>query len=150
MICLHRAVFDRLAVAEHHDVVGDLRHDGEVVGDVERRRAGLVDGALDRGEHVDLRGHVERRRRLVEDDQVGLRAERHRRHRALQLAARNLVRVAAAESVGRGQAEHAEQLAARAVARRARLIRPCRTAASTTWSPILRAGLKAAAADCAT
>ena len=108
---LHRAVFDHLAVAQHHDVVGDLRDDGEVVGDVERRGAGLVDGALDRREHVDLGGHVERGRRLVEDDEVGLRAERHRRHRALQLAARDLVRIAVAERVRDGKAEHAEELA---------------------------------------
>ena len=33
------AELDHLAVSEHHDAVGDLGDDGEVVGDVERRRA---------------------------------------------------------------------------------------------------------------
>ncbi len=107
-------------MAEHHDVVGDLRDDGEVVGDVERGGAGLLDGALDGGENVDLRGHVERRRRLVEDDQVGLRAKRHRSHRPLQLAAGDLVRIAAAERLGRRKPEHAEKLEGAAMRRSAR------------------------------
>ncbi len=72
---------------------------------------GVADGVLDGGQHVDLRGHVQRRRRLVEHDQVRLRAQRHRRHHPLQLPAGNLVRIAAADIVGVGQAELAEQRA---------------------------------------
>jgi hypothetical protein len=88
----------------------DLRHHGKVVGDVERGHTGVVDRILDRGQHVDLRRHVERGGRLVEDDQVGFRAERHGGHGALQLAARDLVREALAEVFGVRQAELLEQL----------------------------------------
>ncbi len=112
---LHGAVFHGLAVAQHHDVIGDLRDDGEVVRDVERRRAGLFDRALDGGEHVDLRGHVERRRRLIENDQVGFRTERHRGHGPLQLAAGDLMRIAAAECLGRRKPKDAEKLDATAM-----------------------------------
>src|SRR3546814_8578696 len=73
---------------------------------------GLLDGALDGGEHVDLRGYVERGGRLVEDDERRPRAERHGGHRPLQLAARYLVRVALAEVVGVRQRseEHTSEL----------------------------------------
>ena len=103
------APFDQTAVTQHHDLVGNLRHDGEVVGDVERGDAGVVDGVLDRRQHVDLRGHVKRCGRLVEDDQIGLGAQRHRRHDALQLAAGDLVREALADVFGVRQAELLEQ-----------------------------------------
>ena len=103
------APFDQPAVAQHHDLVGDLGDHGKVVGDVERGDAGVADGVLDRRQHVDLRRHVERRGRLVEDDQVGLGAQRHRRHHALQLAAGDLVREALADGFRVGQAELLEQ-----------------------------------------
>ena len=67
-----RAELDHLAVPQHHDAVGDLGHHGEIVRDVERRRAVLADQLAERGQHVDLRGHVERGGRLVEDEESGL------------------------------------------------------------------------------
>ncbi len=66
---LRGAVFHGLSVTQHHDVVGDLGDDRKIVGDVEGRRVGLFDRVLDGREHVDLGRHVERRGRLVEDDQ---------------------------------------------------------------------------------
>ena len=101
--------FHQTPVAQHHDLVGDLRHHGEVMGDVERGDMRVADGVLDRRQHVDLRGDVERRGRLVEDDQVGLGAQRHRRHDALELAAGDLVRIALADRVGIGQRQLPEQ-----------------------------------------
>ena len=62
--------------------------------DVEGGGAVLADALPDRGQHLDLGRDVERRRRLVEDDQVGPAGHRHRGHGALQLAARDLVRIA--------------------------------------------------------
>ena len=105
------AVFDRLAMAQHHDLVGDLGDDGQIMRDVKRGGAGFLDGVLDGGQHVKLGGHVQRRRRLVEDDQIGARAQRHRRHRPLQLPARDLMRIAVAEMVGVGQAKRGEKAA---------------------------------------
>ena len=86
------APFDQLAVAQHHDLVRHLGHHGKIMGDVERGDAGIADGVLDRRQHIDLGGHVERGGGFVEDDQVWLRAERHGGHDTLQLAAGNLVR----------------------------------------------------------
>ena len=62
---------DGLAVAHHDDLVGDLAHDGEVVGDEDQAGAGL---AADLGEQVEdlrLHGDVERGGRLVGDDRSG-------------------------------------------------------------------------------
>ena len=103
------APFDQPAVAQHHDLVRHLRDDGEIVGDVERGDAGVADGVLDGRQHVDLRGHVERGGRLVEDDQVRLGAERHGGHDALQLPAGHLVREALADVFRVGKAELLEQ-----------------------------------------
>jgi hypothetical protein len=72
-------------VGEHREVVADDHH-----ADVEV--------AHQRGEQVeDLRldHHVERRGRLVGDDQGGPAGERHRDHHALALATGQLVRVGA-------------------------------------------------------
>ena len=103
------AELDHLAAPEHHDPVGDLGDDREVVGDVERRRAVLADELAEGGEAFDLRRHVERGRRLVEDQDVGLGDHRHRRHHALQLAAGHLVGIARADRLGIGQIELSEQ-----------------------------------------
>ncbi len=104
------AVLDHLAVAQHHDVVGDLRDHREIVGDVDRRRAVLANQFSERCQHLDLRGDVEGGRRLVKDQNVGLRRHRHRRHRPLQLPARDLMRIAVAERIGVRQFQRAEQL----------------------------------------
>ena len=66
------AELDHLAALQHHDPVGDLGDDREVMGDVERRRAVLADELAKRRQALDLRRHVERRGRLVEDEDVGL------------------------------------------------------------------------------
>ena len=88
---------DHIAEFQHHDPVGHLRHHRQVVGDVDGRGVELFDDVLDGGQDLDLGGHVERRRRLVEDDEVGPTGHGHGGHRALQLAARDLVRIAEAD-----------------------------------------------------
>ena len=52
-------------MAQHHDPLGDLRYDGQVVRDVESCRAEFADEIAQQREHFDLRGDVERRRRLI-------------------------------------------------------------------------------------
>ena len=103
------AEFDHLAAPQHHDAVGDLGDDGEVVGDVERRRAVLADELAESGEAFDLGRHVERGGRLVEDEDVGLGDHRHRRHHALELAAGNLMRIARPDRLRARQIELLEQ-----------------------------------------
>ena len=71
-------------------------------------RQQLEDLALDR--------HVERGRRLVGDQQLGLAGQRHRDHHALLLAARHLVRIAASRRFGSGMPTSTSSASARVAA----------------------------------
>ena len=146
---LRRADFDHLAVAKHHDAMRDLRHDREIMGDVETGGAEFADEIAQEREHLDLRRHVERGGRLVEHDHVGAATHRHGRHRALQLAAGHLVRIAVPEGIGVRQVQGPEQADARRLRASARVITPWVTGASQTCSINVIAGLNEAAALCA-
>ena len=61
-------------------------------------------------EDLRLHRHVQRRRRLVGDQQLGLAGKRHRDHHALAHAARELVRILVEPALGRGDADLLEQL----------------------------------------
>ena len=84
---LDRAGFLDLAVVENNDMVGDLGDHRKVVCDIDRGRTFFLDHLLEGFQHLDLGGHVERGRRLVQDKQVRLAAQGHGRHQTLQLAA---------------------------------------------------------------
>ena len=149
-ICLASPNSTILPRAQHHDAVGDLRDDGEVVGDVERRRAVFADELAERGEAFDLRRHVERRGRLVEHQDVGLAptiaiAAMTR----CELAARDLMRIARADRLGVGQIELPEQARPPASRACAGDSTPWRIGASQTCSIRRIAGLNEAAALCA-
>ncbi len=103
------AELDHFPASQHHDAVGDLGDDGEIVGDVEGRCAVLADELPERGEAFDLGRHVERGGRLVEDENVRLGDHRHRRHHALKLSAGNLVRIARTDGLRARQIELLEQ-----------------------------------------
>ncbi len=68
-------------------MVGDLGDHRKVVCDIDRGRTFFLDHLLEGFQHLDLGGHVERGRRLVQDKQVRLAAQGHGRHQTLQLAA---------------------------------------------------------------
>ena len=91
-------------------VVGDLGDDAEVVGDEHDRHPAFALQALEQREDLRLDGHVERRRRLVGDQQLGLVGERHRDHHALAHAAGELVRVGVHAPGRIGDADELEQL----------------------------------------
>ena len=113
----NRTLLDDLALRHDADPVGDLADDAEVVGDEQHRHA---EARLHFGEELqDLRldRDVERRRRLVGDEQVGLVRERHRDHDALALPARELVRIGVEAARCVAQADKVEHLE-RALARR--------------------------------
>ena len=84
------------ALVHHHDAVGHRQRLLLVVGDVDGGDAErLLDGAdLLAQRHADL--GVERRERLVEEQELGLRGERARQRHALLLAAGELEGIAAA------------------------------------------------------
>ena len=108
---LGQAFFDLLAVAQHLDAVGHLGYHGQIVGDVERGRVVLADQRLEQDQHLNLGGHIQRRGGLVEHQHIGSAGHGHGRHGALQLAARHLVRIAAAKVLRIGQVQGGKEFA---------------------------------------
>ena len=93
------ALLHDLAAVEHDDAVGHLGDDREIVGDVECGGARLLDHVLERGQHLDLGGDVDRGGRLVEHEHVRPARHRHHREQPLELPAAHLVRVLAPDAV---------------------------------------------------
>ena len=129
------------------DLVGDLGDHAEVVGDDDDRHPQPRLKVVEERQDLRLDGDVERRRRLVGDQQLRLVGERHRDHHALAHAAGELVR-----DTGRPAATGRESRRARAAPPRGRApppsrrhgacapprsaaCRPCRTDAATTAGP---------------
>ncbi|MNY35521.1 hypothetical protein D3C86_1699310 [compost metagenome] len=81
------ALLENLTAVEHDDLIGHLRHHGQVVGHIDRCRAPFTHHPLEGAQHVDLGGHVEGRGRLVEHHQQRVADQRHGRHHPLQLPA---------------------------------------------------------------
>jgi hypothetical protein len=109
----HRAELDEFAGPEHGDPVGNFAHHPEIVGDEQHGHAALALQFLDESEDLRLRGHVERGRRLVGDQQSGFEHERHGDHDALPLPARELMRVGGKHPlrvIETDAAEHRERL----------------------------------------
>ena len=91
-----RAGLDDPPEVHDGDAVGDVLDDRQVVGDEHERDAELALEVADEVQDLGLHEHVERRHRLVGDDQVGPERERRRNRHPLALAARELVRPASA------------------------------------------------------
>ncbi len=89
-----RSAFHDVAGIEHEDVVAHMRGEAQVMRDEQQRRAVIALHAADDLHDMGLRAHVERRRRLVGDDQGGLAGEGHGDEHALAHAARELERIA--------------------------------------------------------
>ena len=98
---VHRRLLDDLAAVHHGDPVGHLGHHAEVVGDQHHARAGVGLQLAHQVEDLRLDRDVERGRRLVGDEQLGLGGQRHGDHHPLRLAARELVRVRLGPALGR-------------------------------------------------
>jgi hypothetical protein len=115
-----RALLDQLAAVHDADPVTHARDGAEVVADEQDRRAMPAAQLADQIEHGGLHGDVETGRRLVHDQQRGLRDQRHRDHDPLLLTAGELVRIAVHHRLGIGQ-PHFTQHRERARARRRRI-----------------------------
>ena len=102
------ALLDDLALLHHADLLRDLAHDAEIVGDEQKRHAKPLLDVLQQLDNLRLHGDVERGGRLVGDQQVGLVGERHGDHDALALAAGQLVRIAAKPRLRVGNADLGE------------------------------------------
>ena len=104
------AVFDDLAFLHHADLLRDLAHDAEVVGDEQKRHTEPFLDVLQKFDDLRLDGNVERGGRLVGDQQVGFVGERHGDHDALALPSGQLMRIAAEPALRVGNADLGEYL----------------------------------------
>ena len=77
------ALLDHPAEIHDHHVVGHLRHHAEVVGDEHDRHSPLPLQLAQQIQDLRLRGDVQRRRRLVGDQQARIAGKRDRDHRPL-------------------------------------------------------------------
>jgi hypothetical protein len=93
----------RLAGIHHGDAVADLHHQAQVVADEQHRGAVFRAQLLDQIDDPGLDRHIERGGGFVEDQERGLRHQRHGDDDALLLAARQLVRIGC-RGCGRGRA----------------------------------------------
>ncbi len=107
---LHGAALHDLALVEDDDLVGDVGHHAEIVGDDQHGHLELGLQVLDQGEDLRLDGDVERRRRLVGDQQRGSAHQRHRDHRPLAQAAGELERIALEGAFRVRESDQAEHL----------------------------------------
>ena len=89
----HRGLLHLLAGIHDHHPLGDLGDDAEVMGDEHDGRADPVLQVAHELEDLRLDGHVERRRRLVGDQQLRVAGQRDGDHHPLAHAARELVRI---------------------------------------------------------
>ena len=105
---LGRGDLDDPAQIHHGHAVADVLDHRQVVGDEQVGEAELLLQVLEQVDDLGLDRHVERRHRLVADDQLGLHRQRAGDADALALAAGELVRIAA-HVVGL-QADGLEQL----------------------------------------
>ena len=76
-----------VALVDDGDAVGDVPHDREVVGDEEVGDAALFLQVAQQVEHLCADGHIQRRDRLVGDDELRLHDEGAGDADALPLAA---------------------------------------------------------------
>ncbi len=83
---------DASGIHDRH-MIGDLRDHAEIVGDQDHRRPRLLLEAADEREDLGLDGHVERRGRLVGDEELRSVGEGHGDHGTLAHAPRELVRI---------------------------------------------------------
>src|SRR5437867_8816165 len=111
--------FDDLRAVHHDDPLRGLRDHAHVVCDQQDRHPQLRLQLVQELEDLRLDGDVERGRRLVGDQELGVARQRHRDHDALPHAARELVGVLLHPPLGVGdvhELEHVDRLGHRVAA----------------------------------
>ena len=103
------ARLDDLAVGHHADAIGHVADDAEVVGDEQHGHVQLRLQILEQLQNLRLDGDVQRRGRLVGDQQLRLVGQRHGDHHALALAAGEFVGICAEAAFGVLQADQPQQ-----------------------------------------
>src|ERR1700730_1701697 len=79
---------DDLAEVHHSDAIADVLHHGEVVGDEDIREPEFALQVLEQVDDLRLDGDVERRHRLITDDELRVQRKRSSDADALPLASR--------------------------------------------------------------
>ena len=105
-----RAGFDDAAAIHDADTVSIAGDDTEIMCDQDQRRVGGPRHLLEQCEDLRLNGDVERRRRLVGDDELRLAGQCHGDHGALAHAAGELVWIGLQPTLGVGQAHAGQQI----------------------------------------
>ena len=90
--------------------MGDPGDDAEIVGDQEHAEAEIALELGEQAQDLSLHRDVERRGRLVGDQQLGFAHQRHGDHHPLAQAARELVRELAEPQARRGDADAGQQI----------------------------------------
>jgi hypothetical protein len=129
-----RADLDDAPGVHDRDAVGGLGDHAHVVRHQHHRGAVVAAQALQHLDDLRLDRHVERRRRLVGDDELRLRGERERDDDALAHAARELVRVVVDRRAAPGMPTSSSSATARSRAADSDIGRWVRIV-STIWRP---------------
>ena len=106
----HRPRFDDVAGIHDGDAVAQLRHDADIVGDQQDRQVDLAHQVGDQAQDLRLHRNVQRRGRLVGNQQVGPSGDGHGDEHTLAHAAAELVRVGVDALLRIGDAHLAQQL----------------------------------------
>ncbi len=106
---LYRPLLHLAATQHYDDIVGHLGDHAHVVRDEDDRGAQVLLQFADRIQDLRLDGHIQRRRRLVGNQQARPARQRHRDHHALAHAAGKLVRIAVQHLRRVGQADLLQQ-----------------------------------------
>ena len=110
-VCSRLASLHDLAVAQDGDAVGHFGDHREIVRDEQQPHAVFVDEVAQQFEDLRLQHDVERRRRLVGDEQLRLERASDGDDDALALAAGQLVRIAGERELFGRQSDPVEHLA---------------------------------------
>ncbi|EAQ22895.1 hypothetical protein ROS217_12206 [Roseovarius sp. 217] len=91
-IC-HRPALDNLAILHHTDPVGDALHDPQIMRDEQKTHAFFALQLRQKLQNLRLNGHIERRCRLIGNQDVGFVGQRHGDHHPLPLSTGQLMRI---------------------------------------------------------
>ncbi len=138
-----RALLDHLAMLKHDHAVGDIGDDAEIMGDEHHRHVAATLQVADQFQDLRLRRDVERRGRLVGDQHGRFERQRHGDHRALTLAAGQLMRIGAHRRFRIRQADLAQQVEGFLLCAPCGVRRSCASNISAIWSPIRIKGFSA-------
>ena len=87
-----RTGFDNLAVVHHAHPIGQLAHDAQIMGDKQDRQSQTCLQVLEQGQNLCLNGDIQRRGRLVGNQQVRIVGQGHGDHHPLALTAGQFMR----------------------------------------------------------